>query len=77
MENFDNNDTLFYFSVRMKVLYGSQSFITHLTEEDFVSAGVKANIQVEFIDNAGHHIYSDQYEHFNNTVNNFCSQADN
>ena len=66
----------FHFSVRMKVLYGSQSFITHLTEEDFVSAGVKANIKVDFIDNAGHHIYSDQYEHFNNTVNNFCSQAD-
>ena len=60
----------------MKVLYGSQSFITHLNEEDFKSAGVKANVQVEFIDNAGHHIYSDQYKQFNETVNHFCSQAD-
>ena len=60
----------------MKVLYGSQSFITHLNEEDFKSAGVKANVQVEFNDNAGHHIYSDQYKQFNETVNYFCSQAD-
>lgn len=62
--------------VRMKVLYGSQSFITHLNEEDFKSNGVKANIKVAFIENAGHHIYSDQYKHFNETVNHFCSQAD-
>ena len=67
---------IFYFLVKMKVLYGSQSFITHLNEEDFKSGGVKANIKVQFIDNAGHHIYSDQYKHFNETVNHFCSQAD-
>ena len=63
-------------AVRMKVLYGSQSFITLLTKENFVTAGVKADIKVEHIDNAGHHIYSDQYKHFNNSVNNFCSPLD-
>merc|ERR1719195_2129435 len=39
-------------NVRMKVLYGSNSWMTHLTQGDFSNAGVAASVDVEYIDNA-------------------------
>ena len=60
----------------MKVLYGSNSWMTHLTNADFDDNGVKANIDVEYIEDAGHHIYADQHQQFNSVVNNFLSSHD-
>jgi len=63
-------------SVRMKVLYGSNSWMTHLTKEDFATEGCEANVDVEYIEDAGHHIYADQYTQFNNVVNNYLKTVD-
>jgi hypothetical protein len=52
----------------MKVLYGSNSWMTHLKENDFIEAGVEAAVGVEYIEDAGHHIYADQYKRFNEAV---------
>ena len=64
------------FSVRMKVLYGSNSWMTHLTQGDFSNAGVAASVDVEYIDNAGHHIYADQHQQFNHVINDFLKEND-
>jgi len=63
-------------SVRMKVLYGSNSWMTHLHNEDFLKAGVKANVDVEYIEGAGHHIYADQHQEFNQVLNSFLLTQD-
>ena len=60
----------------MKVLYGSNSWMTHLTNEDFAAVGVKTDVDVEYIDKAGHHIYADQYQQFNLSLNNFLQSID-
>ena len=60
----------------MRVLYGSNSWMTHLTKDDFISAGCEANVDVEYIEEAGHHIYADQYVDFNNSVNAFLQNVD-
>ena len=49
----------------MKVLYGSNSWMTHLKENDFIENGVEAAVDVDYIEEAGHHIYADQYNSFN------------
>ena len=60
----------------MKVLYGSNSWMTHLTNEDFAAVGVKTDVDVDYIDKAGHHIYADQYQQFNLSINNFLQSID-
>ena len=50
--------------------------MTHLQNEDFTREGVKASVDVEYIDGAGHHIYADQYKDFNIALNNCLSQYD-
>ena len=60
----------------MKVLYGSNSWMTHLTQGDFSNAGVAASVDVEYIDNAGHHIYADQHQQFNHVINDFLKEND-
>jgi len=62
--------------VTMKVLYGSNSWMTHLTNDDFAAVGVKTDVDVEYIDKAGHHIYADQYQQFNLSLNNFLQSID-
>ena len=55
--------------VQMKVLYGSKSWMTHLQVNDFIENGVEAAVTVDYIEEAGHHIYADQYHNFNDAVN--------
>ena len=55
--------------VQMKVLYGSKSWMTHLQANDFIENGVEAAVTVDYIEDAGHHIYADQYHSFNEAVN--------
>lgn len=50
--------------------------MTHLTQGDFSNAGVAASVDVEYIDNAGHHIYADQYQQFNHVINDFLKEND-
>ena len=50
--------------------------MTHLGEEDFRKAGVEGEVEVRYIEGAGHHIYSDQAEEFNNTVNSLLLSQD-
>jgi len=63
-------------SVKMKVLYGSKSWMTHLTKEDFTDQNCEANVDVEYIQEAGHHIYADQYKQFNYVLNKFLKSED-
>jgi len=63
-------------NVQMKVLYGSKSWMTHLQENDFIENGVKSAVSVEYIEDAGHHIYADQYQSFNEAVNSCLSKHD-
>ena len=60
----------------MKVLYGSKSWMTHLTKEDFTDQNCEANVDVEYIQEAGHHIYADQYKQFNYVLNKFLKSED-
>ena len=53
----------------MQVLYGSKSWMTHLKENDFTENGVEAAVAVDYIEDAGHHIYADQYHSFNEAIN--------
>ena len=71
-----NTTFKFVASVNVKVYYGSSTWMTHLQNEDFTREGVKASIDVEYIDGAGHHIYADQYKDFNIALNNCLSQYD-
>ena len=50
--------------------------MTHLTQGDFSNAGVAASVDVEYIDNAGHHIYADQHQQFNHVINDFLKEND-
>ena len=36
--------------------------MTQLQKTDFEEKGVTANVEVDYIEDAGHHIYADQYE---------------
>ena len=60
----------------MRVLYGSNSWMTHLKENDFIENGVEAAVGVEYIEDAGHHIYADQYNRFNEAVNMSLTKYD-
>ena len=61
----------------MKVFYGSKSWMTKLDKNDFTENGVEAAVDVEYIDDAGHHIYSDQYTRFNEALNRCLMNQDN
>ena len=50
--------------------------MTHLQENDFIENGVKSAVSVEYIEDAGHHIYADQYQSFNEAVNSCLSKHD-
>jgi len=50
--------------------------MTHLTVDDFTAAGVAGEVEVNYIEGAGHHIYSDQPELFNTTLNKILEQLD-
>ena len=63
-------------SVKLNVLYGSNSWMTHLVEEDFRQAGVAGEVEVKYIQGAGHHIYSDQAEEFNNSLSKLLQSQD-
>ena len=56
----------------MKVLYDSNSWMTHLIENDFIEAAVG----VEYKEDAGHHIYADQYNRLNQAVNMSLTKYD-
>jgi len=64
-------------NVHMKVIYGSKSWMTHLQEKDFTAAGVEAGVDVEYVEDAGHHVYADQYVQFNDAVNKSLAKHDN
>ena len=42
--------------------------MTHLEEADFTDIGVEASVDVEYIEDSGHHVYADQYEKFNEAL---------
>ena len=50
--------------------------MTHMKENDFIEAGVEAAVGVEYIEDAGHHIYADQYNRFNEAVNMSLTKYD-
>ena len=50
--------------------------MTHLTEEDLREAGVKGPVEGRYIEGAGHHIYSDQAEEFNNSLSKLLQSQD-
>ena len=60
----------------MKVFYGSKSWMTHLEGEDFIEAGVEADVDVEYIEDSGHHVYADQYKDFNEALNSCLMKRD-
>ena len=64
------------FTVKLNVMYGSNSWMTHLQEEDFRTAGVEGEVEVTYIEGAGHHIYSDQPDHFNNSLSKLLHSHD-
>jgi hypothetical protein len=53
----------------MKVFYGSNSWANHLEEKDFIEACVEAAVDVEYIEDSGHHVYADQYKALNEALN--------
>lgn len=60
--------------VRLHVMYGAQSWMSQVTEEDFREAGVTGDVTVQYIQEAGHHIYADQHQTFNEAVNTFIDK---
>ena len=54
----------------MQVFYGANTWMTHLEEVDFTDIGVEASVDVEYIEDSGHHVYADQYEKFNEALSN-------
>ena len=50
--------------------------MTKLQKTDFEEKGVTANVEVDYIEDAGHHIYADQYESFNTKVNQILLEKD-
>ena len=66
----------FVISVRLQVLYGSNSWMTHLSAADFREAGLAGPVEVKYIEGAGHHIYSDQAEEFNTILNKLLESQD-
>ena len=60
----------------LQVLYGSNSWMTHLSAADFRDAGVRGPVEVRYIEGAGHHIYSDQAVQFNTILNQLLESQD-
>eukprot|EP00088_Acartia_fossae_P027566 TRINITY_DN28302_c0_g1_i1.p1 TRINITY_DN28302_c0_g1~~TRINITY_DN28302_c0_g1_i1.p1 ORF type:complete len:400 (+),score=78.35 TRINITY_DN28302_c0_g1_i1:34-1233(+) len=57
-------------SVPMTILYGSNSWVTAISEEQFEEKGASENLSVYLVENAGHHVYADQAGDFNRIVSN-------
>jgi len=55
--------------LRLHCIYGANTWMSHLEEQDFLEAGVKAEVTVRYIQDAGHHVYADQHQLFNEAVN--------
>ena len=66
-----------FFLGSLKVLYGSNTWMTQLQQNDFTENGVKCAVDVEYIQNAGHHIYADQSKPFNEAVNKHLEEEKN
>jgi len=64
-------------SVAVQVFYGANTWMTHLEESDFIDAGMEATVDVEYFEDAGHHVYADQYNLFNQALDNCLSSHDN
>ena len=54
----------------MQVFYGANTWMTHLEEVDFIANGVEGTVDVEYIENSGHHVFADEYAKFNEALNN-------
>ena len=74
--NCQTREAVLSFTVKLNVMYGSNSWMTHLQEEDFRTAGVEGEVEVTYIEGAGHHIYSDQPDHFNNSLSKLLQSHD-
>ncbi|XP_023335546.1 1-acylglycerol-3-phosphate O-acyltransferase ABHD5 [Eurytemora carolleeae] len=55
--------------VPLTVMFGANSWITSIPQEEFQESSVE-NVEVHLISNAGHHIYADQHEQFNQILRN-------
>jgi len=63
-------------SVALQVFYGANTWMTHLEESDFLESGVEASVDVKYFEDAGHHVYADQYNLFNQALDNCLSNYD-
>lgn len=59
--------------VSVTVVYGADSWVSQIPVETFTSLGL-SRVQVQVIDNAGHHVYADQPDQFNTIVLNILQQ---
>ena len=60
----------------LQVFYGANTWMTHLEESDFLEADVEASVDVKYFEDAGHHVYADQYNLFNQALDNCLSNYD-
>jgi len=60
-------------SVPMTILYGLNSWVTAISEDQFEEHEGK-NISVYLVDNAGHHVYADQAKQFNRIVSDVINK---
>lgn len=58
-------------------LYGSRSWVDNANGETIKSLRPKSFVNVEIIKNAGHHVYADRAEEFNELVVKACLYSDN
>ncbi|GAB1608735.1 protein ABHD4-like isoform X1, partial [Argonauta hians] len=63
-------------SVPMTLIYGSRSWITSHTGQDVKYLRPHSYVDVQVIQGAGHHVYADRCEEFNELVREVCSMAD-
>ena len=61
----------------LQVFYGANTWMTHLERSDFIEAGVEVSVDVEYFEDSGHHVYADQYNLFNQALDNCLSSHDN
>jgi len=63
-------------NVPLTLLYGGHSWVDHFPSDKIKEMRPDANVDAYVIDGAGHHIYADEKEDFNEIVLEICSGVD-
>jgi abhydrolase domain-containing protein 5 len=63
-------------NVPMTLLYGRNSWVDHFPSEEIVAMRQGSQVDAHIIEGAGHHIYADGREDFNDIVLNVCKKVD-